>query len=90
MIDPRWWILIALLGILLFMGITRSVKEPLKWMSYGVLYTAVGGIVLFLLNLVGQYIDIEIPINPITAFITGSLGIPGLIYLVVVKFVLLG
>lgn len=89
MLEPKWWILVGVLGICLFMVITRSVKEPLKWMSYGVLYTAVGGVVLYLLNLAGSYIHIELPINPITAFITGSLGLPGLIYLLIVKFIFL-
>lgn len=89
MIDVKWWILIALAGIILFMLITRSLREPLKWMSFGLLYTAVGGLALFLLNLVGKSIDLEIPINPITAFIAGSLGIPGVIYLILVKFMIL-
>lgn len=89
MVDIKWWIIIAVVGMLLFMVITRSVREPLKWMSFGILYTAIGGFVLFLLNVVGQYIHFEIPVNPITAFIAGSLGIPGIIYLVLVKFIML-
>lgn len=89
MIEMKWWILIALLGIFFFMLMTRSVRKPLKWMSFGILYTAVGGLVLFLLNAVGQYIQFQIPVNPITAFIAGTLGIPGIIYLILVKFVML-
>jgi inhibitor of the pro-sigma K processing machinery len=87
LLEAKWWLLAGVLGILLFMFITRSVKEPFKWMGYGVLYTAVGGLVLFLLNLAGRYIQLEIPINPITAFITGVLGLPGVVYLSVVKFI---
>lgn len=90
MLDPKWWIVSGVVGILLFMAITRSIKEPLKWMGFGMLYTAVGGLVLFVLNWMGQYLHFELPINPITAFITGTLGLPGLIYLLVVKFVLVG
>ena len=65
---------LAVVGILLFMAITRSAREPLKWMVSGVLYTAVGGIGFILLNLVGQYVHLEIPINPITAFIAVHWG----------------
>lgn len=90
MFDVKWWIIAGVIGILLFMVITRSVKEPLKWMGFGVLYTAIGGLILFVLNWVGQYLHFELPINPITAFITGALGIPGFIYLLVVKFILVG
>jgi len=89
LVDVKWWLLIALLGILFFMLVTRSVRIPLKWMIFGILYTAVGGLVLFVLNTVGQYLQIQIPVNPITAFIAGVLGIPGIIYLLLVKFVIL-
>ncbi|MBA4496136.1 pro-sigmaK processing inhibitor BofA family protein [Paenactinomyces guangxiensis] len=86
----KWWLITGLGGILFFMAINRSVRQPLKWIWYGLLYTAVGGIVLFIINLFGQYIHFHIPINPVTALIAGVLGIPGLLYLVVVKLVLMG
>ena len=89
LIDIKWWVLFALLGVFAFMLMTRSVRKPLKWMVFGILYTAIGGLALFLLNTVGQYIQFEIPVNPITAFIAGALGIPGIVYLVLVKFVIL-
>ncbi|MBD1371941.1 pro-sigmaK processing inhibitor BofA family protein [Hazenella sp. IB182357] len=88
--EMKYWVLLGVGGILFFMIISQSYKKPIKWIIYGILYTAVGGIALFLINLVGQYIDLNIPINPITAFITGVLGIPGVLYLIATKILLVG
>ncbi|SFI72964.1 pro-sigmaK processing inhibitor BofA family protein [Thermoflavimicrobium dichotomicum] len=85
MLEIKWWLLILALGIVFFMLINRSVKQPLKWFGYGVLYSVVGAIILFFVNLLGEYIQLHIPINPITALITGILGLPGLAYLIAVK-----
>jgi inhibitor of the pro-sigma K processing machinery len=88
--EMKWWMIAAIAGVILFMSINRSVRKPLLWMWYGILYTAIGGIVLFIVNLLGQYVPFHLPINPVTAFITGVLGIPGFCYLVAVKMVFLG
>ncbi len=50
----------------------------------GLLINAVvGGVVLWILNLVG----IKIPINLLTAIITGFFGIPGVIILLALKYI---
>lgn len=90
MLDYKWWIGIGVLGILFFMGMSRSVKKPLLWIGKGMLYTAVGALILFVVNMLGQYVHVQIPINFITAFITGVLGFPGLVYLLTVKIIFFG
>ncbi|SEM85932.1 pro-sigmaK processing inhibitor BofA family protein [Lihuaxuella thermophila] len=90
MSEIKWWVGAGIAGILFFMVMNRSVTQPLKWIWYGLLYSAVGGIVLFIVNLLGQYVHFHLPINPVTALITGWLGIPGLFYLIVVKLVFIG
>ncbi|PTM56955.1 pro-sigmaK processing inhibitor BofA family protein [Desmospora activa] len=85
-----WWLLVGVASLLLLMVISRSIIKPLRWVWYGILYTAVGGLVLFVLNLAGDLIDFRLPINPVTAMITGLLGLPGLICLIVVKLFLVG
>ncbi|MCS1352747.1 pro-sigmaK processing inhibitor BofA family protein [Mechercharimyces sp. CAU 1602] len=79
------WILVGVGGLFGFMVMSKSVMKPLRWIWWGILYSVVGAVVLFLLNLAGRWVDFQIPINPITALITGALGVPGLIYLIVVK-----
>ncbi|QBK12921.1 pro-sigmaK processing inhibitor BofA [Thermoactinomyces vulgaris] len=90
LLEYQWWMAAGLLGVVFFMMINRSVKKPLVWLGKGVLSTAVGALVLFVLNLLGQYVQIHIPINLWTAFVTGCLGIPGIAYLVAVKIIFIG
>lgn len=85
-----WWLLAGFVSLLLLMVVSRSVVKPLRWVWYGILYTAVGGLVLFVLNLAGDFIHFRLPINPVTALITGFLGLPGLICLIVIKLFLVG
>ncbi|SHE90633.1 inhibitor of the pro-sigma K processing machinery [Seinonella peptonophila] len=82
MLDIKWWLFIAVLGVILIMVISRSITKPLGWLWYCILYSAAGAIVLFLLNLIGQHFQIEVPINPLSALIAGGLGIPGVAFLV--------
>ncbi len=84
----EWWLLLAVAGVILFMLISRSMVKPLRWIWYSLLYSAMGALVLFLLNLAAEWMEFRIPINPVTAFITGVLGSPGLVCLVVVKLFL--
>lgn len=86
----EWWVLAAGVGVILFMLISKSFIQPLQWIWYSLLYTAVGALVLFLLNLAGEWVDFRVPINPVTSFVTGVLGLPGLICLVMVKVFLVG
>ncbi|MFC4077193.1 pro-sigmaK processing inhibitor BofA family protein [Salinithrix halophila] len=88
--EIGWWTVAAAGGVGLFMLMSRSVIQPLRWLWSGILYTAVGALVLFLLNLAGELFDFRIPVNPITSFIVGILGMPGLIYLILVKVFLIG
>lgn len=90
LLDIKWWILFAIVGFLLFVLINRSLKKPLKWIGMGFLYSAVGAVILLVLNWMGQWVSLQLPINPVTAFITGFLGLPGILYLVIVKVLFIG
>ncbi|MFC7440244.1 pro-sigmaK processing inhibitor BofA family protein [Laceyella putida] len=87
MLEIKWWGLALVGAVMVFMLINRSVTKPLYWIWRGFLYSAIGGLVLFLINLVGQFAHFHIPINPVTAFAAGILGAPGVFYLVVVKLI---
>lgn len=88
--EIGWWGAAAAGGAFLFMLLSRSFIKPLRLIWFSLLYTAVGALVLFLLNLAGEWVDFRLPINPVTAFITGVLGVPGLVYLILVKVFLVG
>ncbi|MGM9986908.1 MAG: pro-sigmaK processing inhibitor BofA family protein [Bacillaceae bacterium] len=74
--------LITLIILLLIIGVPM---KPLKYVGNAVIKLTLGAIFLFVLNIVGQGMNIHIPVNLFTSFISGFLGIPGIIALVIVK-----
>lgn len=77
-------------GLLMLYIVGRILIMPLKIVLRLVYNALVGGIALLLLNGLGGYIGLHIALNPVTAIITGFLGIPGIIMLLVLKYILGG
>lgn len=75
-------------GLILLYIIGRILFMPIKLILKLVYNGIIGGIMLWLLNLVGGYFGLSVAINPITALIAGFLGIPGIVLLVVLKYVI--
>ena len=73
-------ILLYLVGWLLLVPL----KTILKFIYNGIL----GGIILWILNLIGGLIHVTVAINPITALIVGFLGVPGIILILLLQFIL--
>lgn len=48
----------------------------------------IGGVVIFLFNLIGDLFSINIALNAISALLIGFLGAPGLILLIALKTIL--
>ena len=76
------------LGLILSYIVGWLFLVPLKRVSKLILNALVGGVVLWLLNLVGKLIHVTIAVNPLNAFIVGVLGIPGLILILLLQFIL--
>ena len=72
----------ALIGLALLFLIIKLLKWPLKILINGIL----GIILLYIANIVGNYIGFVLPVNAISALIAGFLGIPGIIFLVLFQF----
>ena len=62
--DFGWWGVAAGGGLVLFMILSRSVIRPLRWLWFGIIYTAVGALVLFLLNLAGELVQFRVSRDP--------------------------
>lgn len=73
------------LGLLLIYLIGRVLLIPLKWVAKLLINALVGGVVLWIINYFGSYINVHIPINPITALTVGFLGVPGVALLFVIQ-----
>jgi len=61
--------------------ILKILAWPIKKIIKMVMNIIVGGLLLIVVNYIGANFGFTIPINWITAFIVGILGIPGLIVL---------
>lgn len=79
------WVILILSVVLIMMLISSSMWSPLKWVGYGLFKVAMGGLILFVFNAIGGYYDFTLPINPITAAMSGILGLPGFVSLIIIK-----
>ncbi len=75
-------ILAALILILLVVG---APIKPIRFIGNLTVKFIIGALMLFFVNAFGTFINFHIPINGITAFVSGILGIPGVILLIAVK-----
>lgn len=80
-------ILGGLILILLFVG---APLRPLRWIGQLFIKIIVGALLLFFVNFFGSSLDLHIPINFITSSVSGILGIPGLVALVIIKTMIVG
>lgn len=81
-------ILMAAAAVLLLLLFIRIIRLPIKWLFKLLLHAAVGFVALFVLNFLGTYVNISIEMNLLNALITGILGVPGVLLLLIIKYVL--
>ena len=86
--DALTILLMAAAAVLLFLLFLKIIRLPLKWLAKALLHAAVGFVALFVFNFLGTYIDVELEINFVSALITGVLGVPGVLILLVFKYIL--
>ena len=77
----------AALGLLWLLF--KLLKRPIKWAFKMLLNALIGFVGLFILNFLGAFIGISLGVNWFNAIITGVLGIPGVILLLLIKYILL-
>ncbi len=61
---------------------------PLKKIIKLLINSILGGILIYIINIIGANFNFHIGLNIITAIFTGVLGIPGVILLVIIKMIL--
>ena len=81
--DTNILTLIACVCFLFLIG--RIFILPLKKILKLVFNSILGGVLIFLINVVGESFGFHIGLNVITSIIVGILGIPGVILLVLMK-----
>ncbi|MGI6668222.1 MAG: pro-sigmaK processing inhibitor BofA family protein [Acetivibrionales bacterium] len=80
-------ILAYIIGIILLLVLGRLLFVPLKVVMKLVCNALIGAVVIFLVNLAGGLFGFRIAFNIYTAFIAGTLGVPGVILLVILTLV---
>ncbi|GAA4706634.1 pro-sigmaK processing inhibitor BofA family protein [Brevibacillus fulvus] len=87
--GTEWMIAIIIIGVLCLIALGKSVTRPFRWIGQLALQTVVGAVLLLLCNLVGEMAGFHLPLNPVTALLTGLLRLPGLAALLIIKTFLL-
>lgn len=81
-------LLAYLAGIIVTFLICKIFIVPLKMIFKILLNSVMGGILIFLINLIGATWNFHIGLNIITAVFVGLLGIPGSIALILLKLLM--
>ncbi len=81
--------LIAYLACICFLFIFgRIFIVPIKKILKLVFNSILGGVVIFLINLIGANFGFHIGLNIFTSILIGLLGLPGVVCLIVVKLLI--
>lgn len=68
--------------------ILKILAWPIKKIMKMVINIVIGGLLLILVNYIGANFGFTIPLNWVTALVVGILGIPGLVILAILQFIL--
>lgn len=66
----------------------KLLSTPLRWIFKLLLNAVMGFVMLFVVNFFGGFLGIELGMNLINALVAGFLGVPGIILLIALKFLL--
>ena len=79
-------ILVVIAAVFLVWLVIRLFRKPIRWILKLLLNTAIGFAALFLLNFFGSAIGITLGLNWINALVIGVAGFPGLVLLLLIKY----
>ena len=81
--------IIAYIACIFFLFIFgRLFIVPIKTICKLIINSVLGGISIFIINLIGGYFGFHIGLNLITSIFIGILGIPGVIVIIIIKLLL--
>ena len=81
--------IIAFIACIFFIFIVGKIFIlPLKTILKFILNSVVGGIIIFIVNLIGGFWDFHIGLNILTSIIVGILGVPGTILVIMIKLLI--
>jgi inhibitor of the pro-sigma K processing machinery len=75
-------------GLLVLLLLVQLLAKPLEITARILGNSLMGGLAIWVVNLVGVHVGFQIGLNPVSAVIVGMLGLPGLISLGAVRIIL--
>ncbi len=81
-------ILPILIGVAILFIVLKLLALPMKIIIKLVINGLVGGLIIFVINLIGANFGFMIDLNWITALIVGFLGVPGVVIVTILQFIL--
>ena len=78
--------IIVIVGVLLLALLFKIIKTPIKWFFKLLIHVAIGFVALFVVNLLGAPIGLDLRIDWINAAVAGILGVPGVILLILLHY----
>ena len=76
------------LAVIVVIVLVRIISAPIKLIFKLLINTAIGFGILFLINLIGQNFGFQLEMNLLHALIVGIFGIPGVVVLILLQFLL--
>lgn len=77
---------LVILGCIIVLWIIGKIfSVPLKALFKLIINSVLGGLLIFIINLIGAVWNFHIGLNIVTAILVGLLGIPGAVLLVILK-----
>ena len=77
--------LVAAIGLIVLL--LKLLRKPIKWAFKLLLHALFGFVFLFIFNFFGSIVGITLGLNWLNAIVTGVLGIPGVILLLLLTYI---
>ncbi len=85
---PFSTIISFIIGLVLLYIVGLLLVIPIKILIKLLINGLIGGVLLFVFNLIGGIFGLSILINPLNAIIVGFLGVPGVILILILQAIL--
>lgn len=85
--DINILIFVSCICIMFIIG--RIFIVPIKWILRLIINSILGGVLIWVINLIGGTWGFHIGLNIYTSIIVGILGVPGAICMIIIKLILI-
>lgn len=72
-------------GLIFLLLLIGTPFKPIRLVGKAAVHVLIGAMFLYFLNAFGNSFDMHVPINLVTSVVSGVLGIPGVIALVIIQ-----